>query len=120
MGQGPGGDSQVNLVRMSDLSMGSMTSKEQEQELEESLLEWEAGIQEVIKQELYASPAEVYHLPRVFCTLVFKIYLHLAYVVLSSWSDYRTALLPTVDPEKGDQILQCYFLTTNCYCSCES
>lgn len=73
MEQGPGGDSQVNLVRMSDLSMGSMTTKGQEQELEESLLEWEAGVQEAIKQELHASPAEVYHLPRVSCTLVDKL-----------------------------------------------
>lgn len=98
MEQGPGGDSQVNLVRMSDLSMGSMTTKDQEQELEESLLEWEAGIQEVIKQELHASPAEVHHLPRVSCTLVNKCFCtwHMLFSVLGWTTEQRFCLLLTL------------------------
>lgn len=98
MEQGPGGDSQVNLVRMSDLSMGSTTTKDQEQELEESLLEWEAGIQEVIKQELHASPAEVYHLPRVSCTLVNKYFCtwHMLFSVLGRTTEQHFCLLLTL------------------------
>jgi hypothetical protein len=98
MEQGPGGDSQLNLVRMSDLSMGSTTTKDQEQELEESLLEWEAGIQEVIKQELHASPAEVYHLPRVSCTLVNKYFCtwHILFSVLGQTTERHFWLLLTL------------------------